>query len=244
MSDATILFVPGIGMPPQVFGPARWSLAHPSATWQRPGYRATEPVSGFRSQVEYLAASVAELRPDVVVGISAGATLALALVMDDELGAPLARSSVIAHEPFVGKLVPALDDAFRSWASQLGVDPDLSEINRFLDAIYGERHRSRFPPEWLERNAITIADEIRMIPEFQPTETALASLTTIERPVLVTVGERSDEMRHEVNDRLAALGLDTAEIPGSGHVLPMDQPDALVTLVEDELGRIVSSTAA
>ncbi len=233
MSDPSILFVPGIGMPPQTLGAVRWSLEAPSAVWQRPGYRATEPVADFDAVVCELEAAIAELRPSVVVGISGGATLALAWALrTGTVGSAATVDRLIIHEPFLGGLVPELDQSVREMAERIGDDPPLAEILAFLDTVYGEAHRRRFPPEWIDRNAITIADEIRMIPQFQPT---VADLGAIRQPTIATVGERSPDYRHAGNAVLAAAGLETLVMPGAGHVPPIDQPELLVRLVEREL---------
>ncbi len=82
MTGSSIRFVPGIGMPDQCFGAVRWKVAVPSATWRRPRYGARLPVGSFDEQVAELTAAVRSLAPTIVVGVSSGATLALAMAMN------------------------------------------------------------------------------------------------------------------------------------------------------------------
>ncbi len=238
----SVLFVPGIGMPPQALGAVRWALAAPSAVWQRPGYRATEPGSSFDAVVDQLSDAIAELRPSIVVGISGGATLALAWALrTSAVFGPGSVERVIVHEPFLGGLVPELDHNVASLAARIGDDSSLADILAFLDTVYGEHHRRRFPPEWVDRNSITIADEIRMIPEFEPT---LADLGSIDRSILATVGELSPVFRRQANEVLASAGVETLLLPGAGHLPPIDQPELFVRLIERELDAEVRSAAA
>ncbi len=155
-----------------------------------------------------LAAEVAALREvchgAIVAGVSGGATLGLALAA---AGVPM--RAALLHEPAVGSLYPGLLDQVRA-AYQAGGIP------AFASALYG--------PAWTADEAPgdpgAVARDLAMFSAFEPSAPLPGTV-----PVVITVGERSPQARHESVRRLAdKFGLQAWELPGARHAVHLEAP--------------------
>ncbi|NKY39065.1 alpha/beta fold hydrolase [Cellulomonas septica] len=153
----------------------------------------------------------------VVVGVSGGATLGLALAASD---VPLAGA--VLHEPAVGSLVPGLlDHVLAGWAA--------GGVAGFGTALYG--------PTWDASMAADDPDavgrDLAMFRRFQPSPVAPA-----QGPVVVTVGADSPPARHAAADALRPYGVEVRVLRGCGHFVHHDAPAVLAAAVRDLLRRL------
>lgn len=187
--------------------PPRVVLIHGAATtghvWRRvlpllPGFDVLapdRPCSGnLSTEVDALRAHCAGA---LVVGVSGGATLGLALAA---AGVPM--TGALLHEPAVGSLRPGLLDGVRAAYAAGGVPG-------FARALYG--------PAWTEADApadlAAVGRDLAMFTAFEP---AAAVPDTLAGHVTVTVGECSPPVRHDSVSRLAAtFGYRASVIPGA-----------------------------
>jgi pimeloyl-ACP methyl ester carboxylesterase len=161
-----------------------------------------------------LGAETAALLPScagaLVAGVSGGATLGLALVA---AGVP---SAAVLHEPAVGSLLPGLLDRVRAAYAEGGAPA-------FARALYG--------PAWTEPEAPAdpgaVARDLAMFTSFEPAAPAPGA-----GPVIVTVGERSPQVRHESVARLAdKFGFTVEVIGGAGHAVHLTHPAAFAEVI-------------
>jgi pimeloyl-ACP methyl ester carboxylesterase len=171
------------------------------------------PSSGdLAREVAFLAEAA---RGAVVVGVSGGATLGLALASGDT---PLAGA--VLHEPAVGTLVPGLLDHVVAGYAQGGVEG-------FGRALYGPG----WSPEMAPDDPGAVARDLAMFRAFQP-----AAMTAGQGNVVVTVGGDSAPARHEAARVLRErLGVETRVLPGCRHFVQHDDPAELVRVVIDVL---------
>ncbi len=229
-----LVFVHGVGMWPQLFNPIRRSLRGERHLWIRPGYDGNAPAPSFEAQVEALEAVVSKLYPAVLVGVSGGATLALACAIRHSLG----LRAVITHEPLVGALQPSLDERVRVAGEEISASKDLDDARRFLQRLYGQQSWDAMPyqaRDWVETVLPVVASEVSQFAMFQPT---LEELTAIEIPQLTTVGSRSGAERQSVAQLLASVGARKAVVDGSGHLVQVDNPGAFIQHVESFAERL------
>jgi allophanate hydrolase len=167
------------------------------------------PCSGdLEAEVTALAALCAGA---VVAGVSGGATLGLALA---------ARSvpfrAAVLHEPAAGSLTPGLLAHVAEGLRSGGVPG-------FGRALYGPAwHRSDAPadPEAVLR-------DFAMFSAFEPAAPGPGA-----GPILLTVGERSPEVRHRSVRALSdLLGVPYAVVPGAGHAVHLENPKEFATLI-------------
>lgn len=232
-----VVLLHGVGVGGPAFAPIATALAATATVVvpDRRGYgdRAdATPATGLDDQVDDLAAVVASLRaahgrPPALVGVSGGATLALALALrvaasgDDPLG------PTVVHEPLLGPLAPRLHAAVvDTYERTVAVDPQLAAT--YVAGLVGPATWAALEPA--ERDAVpgrtaTIAAEIPHFLGFAPTADALAGLR--RHPLWSSVGERSPAGRREAHDVLVALAGATAlEVPDAGHLPQVDAPAA------------------
>jgi len=160
------------------------------------------------------------VRPPVVFGgVSGGATLGLAALA---AGVPLAAA--VLHEPAVGSLLPGLLAPMAEAYASGGVPA-------FGRALYGPSWR----PEDAPADPGAVARDLAMFLRFEP-----AAPAATPGPVVVTVGERSPEVRHRAAAALhRELGLPVRVLPGCGHAAHLEAPKAFADLlaeVADTLG--------
>lgn len=196
-------------------------LVHGAATTSRVWRRVLPLLDGFdvrcpdRESSGDLAGELADLKPlckdAIVVGVSGGATLGLALAA---AGAGLAGA--VLHEPAVGSLLPGLLDPMIA-AYQGGGAP------AFAAALYGPA----WTPAEAPRNPAAVGRDLAMFRAFEPAAPAEG-----EGPILLTVGELSPPIRHESVRRLAAaFSLPTAVLPGAAHAVQWENPAALAARI-------------
>ena len=155
-----------------------------------------------------------------VVGVSGGATLGLALAAR---GLPI-RGAVL-HEPAAGSLVPGLLDAVSAAYRDGGVEG-------FGGALYG--------PAWSPADAPVdhdaVARDLAMFRGFEPQPPAASA-----GPVLLTVGELSPPVRHEVHDVLTGrLGVAGRVLPGARHAVHLETPGVFASAVTELVDQVES----
>lgn len=234
-----IVLLHGVGLGPETFADLARLLAidHRVLVVERPGG------DGWAVPLDDQAAAVAETMASrrcvgaTVVGVSGGATLALALGIRhaDIVG------SLVLHEPLIGPLAPTLHELFAGAArqAQRGDAEALEVIRRLLGTSTWESldgpARAR-----LEAGASRARAEIPIFAGFAPTATALSNLRG--RPVLVTVGAASGPERHTAAQVLAALaGATVAVVPYAGNAAHLDAPKAFAGVIREWLPATVGS---
>jgi pimeloyl-ACP methyl ester carboxylesterase len=164
-----------------------------------------------------LEAELAELREvcsgAVVVGVSGGATLGLALAA---AGVPM--RAAILHEPAAGSLAPGLLDAVAAAWREGGVAA-------FGATLYG--------PAWSPAEAPADPDavgrDLAMFRRFEP-----APLPAGHPPVLLTVGALSPPARHSSVAALSgALGVPVRTVAGAAHAVHLEAPAVLASLLAE-----------
>lgn len=166
-----------------------------------------------------LATELAALAPHAegafVVGVSGGATLALALAASS-----VGLTGAIAHEPAVGSLVPGLLAPMAAAFATGGT-------TRFARTLYGPAWRPEFAPT----DPDAVGRELPMFRAFEPEPSRPG-----QGPVLVTVGGESPAPRHEAATALRdRLGYETAVLAGCRHFVQHERPELLVGLIRERL---------
>ncbi|KQY24426.1 hypothetical protein ASD16_02465 [Cellulomonas sp. Root485] len=150
----------------------------------------------------------------VVVGVSGGATLGLALASDRRIAA------AVLHEPAVGSLVPGLLDHVVAGFTSGGVPG-------FGAALYGPS----WTPAMAPADPDAVARDLAMFRRFEP-----AALFPGQGRVVVTVGELSPPARHRAARALHdLLGVEVRVLPGAGHFVQHDNPQALADAIRSVL---------
>jgi pimeloyl-ACP methyl ester carboxylesterase len=179
-----------------------------------PNARIERPLRGSTGSLD---AEVETLVPycvdALVVGVSGGATLGLELAARG-----VDFRAAILHEPAAGSLLPSLLDAVVA-AYQNGGVPE------FAAALYGPAWNLSLAPE----DPDAVGRDLAMFRGFEPRPAAEQS-----GPVLLTVGARSPEVRHEAARRLAEfLGFPVRTIAEAGHAVHLEQPRRLAELIAE-----------
>lgn len=210
MATARVLLVHGAATTPAV-----WDRLIPLL--RRPDAGGLEIVAPLRPSSGDLATEIAALadmaRGAVVVGVSGGATLGLALLSSD-----VRLAGAVLHEPAVGALVPGLLDQVAAAYSAGGVPA-------FAEALYGPS----WSPEMAPGDPDAVGRDLSMFRRFEPTELAGG-----QGPATTTVGGASPAARHEAAHALThRFGLPARVLPGSRHFVQWDNPEALAAVVRD-----------
>lgn len=166
-----------------------------------------------------LAVELAALADDaagaIVVGVSGGATLGLALAASDRM-----LAAAVLHEPAVGSLVPGLLDHVVAGYAADGVPG-------FGAALYGPS----WDPTMAPADPGAVGRDLAMFRRFEPSAPSPG-----QGRVLVTVGELSPPARHQaawaLHDR---LGVEVRVLPATGHFVQHDNPGALVEAIRSVL---------
>ena len=167
------------------------------------------PCTGdLAAELEWLAPRV---RGALVVGVSGGATLGLALAASR---VPLAGA--LLHEPAVGSLAPALLAGVAAAYAVGGVEG-------FGAALYG----AGWDRSMAADDDAVVARELPMFRSFEPERASEA-----QGPVLVTVGELSPAGRHDAARALRdRLDYPVTVIPGAVHFVQHDRPAQYARLI-------------
>lgn len=238
LSVPRVVLVHGVGLDPALFDDLVAELAplHCVAV-SRLGYR-----SGTTATSD-LAAHVADVEaacegPTVLVGLSGGATIALALAIHQSHAPRRTPLQVIAHEPLVGPLVADLHRAVSERASAFAVSPGPGAAERFVEGLVGEPVWRALPTtahEFTRRHHDTARSEVAAFTSFTPT---LSEVRSIDVPLTVTVGSASPAPRHAVADLLAEqAGARVVPIRAAGHLAPWEAPVAYAAVVRDAVER-------
>ncbi len=233
------MLVHGVGMWPGLFSMAEQRLlpllGH---RWIRPGYGGQPLVEDLARQTDLLAEFCEELAARssgvVVVGVSGGATLALALALRH----PSLLRGIVSHEPLIGSLQPDLHARVRAAGEALERDPSEEAARHFVSGLYGESVVECWPPEaddWIAAHWPTICAEVRHFADFEPSLDQLAHQGV---PHLTTVGRNSPVERHEVADALGDRGAERRVLDSCGHLAPLQAPAAFAGAVEDLIERV------
>lgn len=153
----------------------------------------------------------------LVVGVSGGATVGLALVLRH----PDVVTGAVLHEPLVGPAVPELHAAILRRAEQ----PSMA-------AIVGEHTWQALTDE---RRASVDFDRVRAeVPAFVQFAVNPADLESLRgRGIVTTVGSRSGPERREVAAFLHARGgVSVVEIPGAANSAHLDAPQAFRQVID------------
>jgi pimeloyl-ACP methyl ester carboxylesterase len=186
--------------------------------------------------------------PAMVVGTSAGATIALDLA----LRRPDLVRAVVAHEsPWRALLHPdasGMSTLMRmQWLAWRGHYGDAAEV--LLRHVYAYRDGGSawdgFPEEWRrtarENGPSVIADLHATLGSYPPR----ARLSTMSTPVVCTYGSRSRRYMRAITLSLAqAIPTATVrQIDGAAHAVPFDAPSLFAQIIADE-SHAVRTTAA
>jgi pimeloyl-ACP methyl ester carboxylesterase len=227
-------------------------------TYDRRGYARSggEPVRSIAIHTADAAAILDRLWPPpaVVVGTSAGAAIAVDLVVRR----PDLVQVVIAHEfpwAFTRHLPTATQIAALAkigWLTARGRDSDAAEALLRSAYTYGRGGSAWdvFPEEWrrvARENARAALVDFRNSIGTYPSATDLAN---VEAPVVCTYGERSPESMIRLVRSLAAAipTATTRQIRGGGHAAPFDATRNFVQVIADSItpvakpdGKLVTS---
>ena len=214
--------------------PTRIVLIHGAATtaaiWQdvsralaalNPDLPVVAPQRAYSGDLATEVDALAEVCADaVVLGVSGGATLGLALLAS---GVPLAGA--VLHEPAVGSLVPGLlAPVVEAYAS--------GGVTAFGAALYGPAWTAQMAPN----DPDAVGRDLNMFRAFEPTplppppsSTPMTTMTTT--PIMTTVGALSPTPRHQAARALQShCGLPYRVIEGCGHAAHLERPEALALL--------------
>lgn len=222
VEPGAVLLLHGVGLGPQLFDRLRTMLTTTSVAPLRPPY-AGGPVGSVAEQAADLAVALADTEGLTVVGVSGGATLALALAQLDPPGV----DAIVAHEPLVGPLATELHAVVNVSAARLLATPGADGAVEFVGRLAGH---SAWDPDFARQHADVVRAEVPEFAGFAVDPDALAASGT---PVLVTTGANSHARRHVAAAALAAVApVRTATVSGSGHLVHVDRPPAFAALVE------------
>lgn len=234
--EVTVIYVHGVGMSPELFEPISRLIGRPHQVWERPGYGTTPATSSLGGQYRELAGLVSENEPAVVVGVSGGATLALASAVRGAKG----LAGIVTHEPLVGRLEPELDTMIQRARVRFARRPSRSAVVDFLSDLYGDATWRALPESaraWTLEHHERVGADIAQFASFQPTR---AGLTGIRVPHLTTVGSESGAPRQRVADLLAETGAVRRTIEGAGHLPLAEHQLGLARVVDEFLERGVA----
>lgn len=246
-SGPAILLIPHAGATAATWGEMAEGLAQTCRViaYDRRGYHRSGGAQG-RSVAEHTAdaAALVDARaaaPVVAVGISVGATIAIDLA---RLHPELVRA-VVAHESpwHVTRRRPTRSQlaalSKMAWLSARGREPEAAAT--FLRFAYSYRDGGsawdRFPDAWRQAvsdNARAALTDIRVAIGSYPSARQLAA---IDRPVVCSCGERSQETIIRVTRALAEVipSATFKQVPGAGHAAAFDAPAEFAKVVLDTL---------
>ncbi|OHV32671.1 hypothetical protein BCD49_29230 [Pseudofrankia sp. EUN1h] len=157
-------------------------------------------------------------RTVVFGGVSGGATLGLAALA---AGVPI--GAAVLHEPAVGSLLPGL-------LAPMAAAFETGGVAAFGRTLYGDRWRPSDAP--LDPGAV--ARDLAMFLRFEP-----AAPGPTPGPVIVTVGERSPDVRHRAAELLRReLGVTVRVLADCGHAAHLEAPAEFAARLLDAAGNL------
>jgi pimeloyl-ACP methyl ester carboxylesterase len=207
-----VVLVHGAATTAAVWAPVREAL---SRRW--PGIEVTAPQRAYTGDLDAEVAALADVVAGaVLVGVSGGATLGLALVAS---GVPTAGA--VLHEPAVGSLVPGLLTHVAAGYEERGV-------TGFGTALYGAAWDVSMAPD----DPGAVARDFAMFRAFEPVAPAAAP----ERAA-TTVGALSPPARHEAARALRSFaGLPYQVLDGCGHAVHLERPELFAGVIARAAG--------
>jgi pimeloyl-ACP methyl ester carboxylesterase len=158
-----------------------------------------------------LAALAGAAEGALVVGVSGGATLGLALAATG-----VRLRGALLHEPAAGSLVPGLLGPVAAAHARGGVAA-------FGTALYGPA----WTPSMAPADPGAVARDLALFRGFEP-----APPHPEQGPVVVSTGEASPPVRHEVATALSErFGVARRVLPGCGHFVQQEHPAVLAQAV-------------
>ncbi|ACU75300.1 conserved hypothetical protein [Catenulispora acidiphila DSM 44928] len=212
-----VVLIHGAATTAAVWNPVREALSR-----TRPDIRVAAPQRAYSGDLDLELAALAETAAGaVVIGVSGGATLGLALMAS---GVPLAGA--VLHEPAVGSLVPGL-------LAHVAAGYQARGVPGFGAALYGPAWDASMAPADPE----AVGRDFAMFRAFEPavpaTVPALGRTST-------TVGELSPPARHEAARALSTFtGLPFQVLEGCGHAVHLERPLLFAAVI----GRAVGAEA-
>jgi pimeloyl-ACP methyl ester carboxylesterase len=232
----TVVVLHPLGLGPGPLRPMadRLSDHHDVVVPARRGYGPDEALTGPRDLEDHLddlltLLDALELESATFVGVSAGATLVLALAIEH----PDVVDAGLAHEPLIGPLAPELHETVSEAIGQLLADGSPKAVAAFVADLIGVEAWNRLRPEWraaVEAHADAALAEACAYPAFAPTPDALATLGG--RGIVTSVGARSGRARHEAASVLSGLGLSCPVVAGARHLAPLEAPEEFLRLLD------------
>lgn len=234
VEPGAVLLLHGVGLDPRLFDPLLDMLSGPTLAPLRPPYADAGPPGSVSDQAVALAEVLATTTDVTVVGVSGGATIALALAALD----PPGLAAVVAHEPLVGPLAPDLHATVAASAARLAASRGASGVAEFLARLVGPEAWAALPPDAIEFARIH-ADVVRAeVPTFATFAPDVDRLAGSRVPVLVTTGGRSHRRRHDAAAALAgAAPIRTDTVAEAGHLVHVDQPARFAALIDAHRSR-------
>lgn len=190
------------------------------------------PAETFDDLLADVAAIVDRAAPTLLVGVSGGATLALAAALSAMPGVV----GVVAHEPLVGPLAAELHALVSTSAAALAASPEPAAALAFVERLVGADTWSRLPAEaraFTERHVDAVQAEVPLFLAFAPSAEQLAACAV---PIVVTTGAASPPARHAaavVLERLA--GVTVRAVDGAGHLCHWERPAAFASIIRSAL---------
>ncbi len=221
-ADVTTVLVPGVGLWPGSLASLADHLPGPTTIWVRAGYGDRPDVTNFADRVSDILTAIETHAPARVVGVSGGATLALACAV----ARPDGLVGIVTHEPLVGSLAPSLHCRVVSAGASLQAEPSVEAAEGFLKGLFGADGWSAVGEEgrrWAQDHHRIVCREVSHFAAFAPTT---EELEAIEVDHVTTIGGDSGPDRREVADLLAAAGATVVTVADTGHLAPIEAPDS------------------
>jgi len=245
-APVSVLLLHGAGLSPRLFDPLvdRLVEAEPDRSVVAPlraGYETDAPLHQFTDMVHDVVARARSAGRTLLVGMSGGATLALAALLTGD------RSIVgaIAHEPLVGPLARDLHLAVTARAAALATSPGAEPVVDFVAGLVGQQTWASLPAdvgEFVEEHHDVIRREVPGFVAFAP---ALSSIRSIRVPLTVSTGQFSGPSRHAAAAVIAGAGSPLVRIevvPEAGHLACWQRPTEIARIVRRHLTALEEHT--
>jgi pimeloyl-ACP methyl ester carboxylesterase len=207
----------------------------------RAGYETGDPPDQFTDMVHDVVARARAAGRVLLVGVSGGATLALAALLTGD------RSVVgaITHEPLIGPVARDLHARVSERAATLAAAPGAQPVVDFVSGLMGQPTWSSLPAaakEFAVQHCDVVRHEVQAFVGFAPD---ISSFRTIGAPLTVTTGQDSGPARHAAAAAIAGSGSPLIRIevlPNCGHLANWQQPAELVRIVRRHLAALEEHT--